>query len=139
MARVSGRGADFWMDQSAGGTGQATPVRYLSKWSLNGTTQNQEVTAFGDTSRVYIQNLPDAQGAVSGFYDSAATTGSQALFTISQGGVARKAYMYPTTPSASGPYFFGTIFFSTSYDVDVSGPVAISGTWAAATSINAVG
>ena len=139
MARIKGSGGDVYVDQSSGGSGAATPFRYISKWTLEGSTENAKVTSFGDTSEVYVQLLPDAQGSVSGFYDDTSTTGSTALYAMSQSGIARKTYFYPKTPSASGPYWFGTAFWSVSYNIDVAGPVAISGTWAAATGFQVVG
>lgn len=139
MARIKGSGGDVYVDQSALGNGSASPLRYASKWTLDGETEQIEVTAFGDSTKTYIAALPNAQGTITGFYDDTATTGSIALFAMAQSGVARKTYLYPKTPSTSGPYWFGTANWSVSYDVDVSGAVAISGTWSAATGFQAVG
>lgn len=139
MARVAGRRGHVYIDQTAGASGAATPCSFLSKWSMEATFEQVEVTAFGDTTKTYISGLPDAKGSASGFFDDTSTTGSQALLAVATSGLARKTYLYPTTPSAAGPYFFGTAFWSTSYDVDVAGPSAISMTWAAATSFASVG
>lgn len=139
MARIKGSGGDVYVDQSSAGASAATPMRYVSKWTLDGSTDTIPVTAFGDTTQVFLTGLPNAQGTVSGFYDDTATTGSIALFTMSQSGVARKTYLYTKTPSTSGPYWFGTANWSVSYETDVTGAVAISGTWSAATSFAAVG
>ena len=139
MARIKGSGGDVYVDQSSNGSGSASPLRYASKWTLDGETEQIEVTAFGDTTKTFIAGLPNAQGTISGFYDDTASTGSTALFAMSQSGVARKTYFYPKTPSTSGPYWFGTANWSVSYETDVSGAVTISGTWSAATSFSAVG
>lgn len=139
MARFKGSGGDVYVDQSSGGASAATPMRYVSKWTLDGETEQVEVTAFGDTTKTFISGLPNAQGTISGFADNTATTGTTALFTMSQSGVARKTYFYPTTPSTSGPYWFGTCNWSVSVETDVAGAVTISGTWSAATALQVVG
>ncbi len=139
MARVAGRLGNIYVDTSSAGNGSAGPVHFLNKWALDGTADQFDVTAFGDGSKVYVQGLPDAKGTASGFYDATATTGSQALFAMAQSGVARQCYLYPTTPSTAGPYFFGTAFFSASYDIDVSQSANISMTFSAATPFQVVG
>jgi hypothetical protein len=54
-------------------------------------------------------------------------------------GDARRVYLYPTTPSSAGPYWFGTAFFDFNIDTDVAGVVSINGTWSAATPFAKVG
>src|SRR5690242_5122469 len=101
--RFKASGGDVWMDQSSGASAQATPLRFINKWTLDGETEQLEVTSFGDTTKTYLSGLPNAQGTLTGFQDNTATTGSTALFAMSQSGTARRLYLYPTTPSASGP------------------------------------
>jgi hypothetical protein len=139
MARYKGSGGDVYVDQSSAGSGSASPMRYISKWTLDGETEQIEVTAFGDSTKVFTAGLPNAQGTVSGFADDTATTGTTALFTMSQSGVARKTYFYPKTPSTSGPYWFGTANWSISVETDVQGAVSITGSWSAATGFQVVG
>lgn len=139
MARIKGSGGDVYVDQSADGTGSASPLRYVSSWTLDGSVDEIDVTAFGDSNKTTIAGLPSCNGTVKGFYDDTTTTGSTALWAIAQGGVARKTYLYSKAPSTSGPYWHGKANWSISYEVDVNGAVAISGTWSAATSFYAVG
>ena len=139
MARIAGRNGAVYVDQTSAGTGSAAPMNFISKWGLASVSDQYEVTALGDGSKVYVAGLPDASGSVSGFYDDTVSTGSTALFTIAQSAVARKSYFYPKTAATAGPYWYGTAFWSFSYDIDVGGAVAISGDYAAATPFFVVG
>lgn len=139
MARIRAAGADVWTDQSSGGSSAATPLRYASAWKLDGSTDQQDVTAFGDSNLVFIAGLPNASGSIDGFYDDTTTTGSTALFTMAQSGVARKTYFYAKAPSTSGPYWHGLANFGVSYDFNVKNPGQFSMNWSAGSSFYAVG
>jgi hypothetical protein len=67
---------------------------------------------------------------VSGFYDTATAQ----FYTASQDGLARKFYLYPDTTDLT-EYFFGTGLFDFSINGAVSDAAAISGNWAAASTI----
>lgn len=125
MARIAGRQGRLYINLTSGGT--AEPVAFLNNWSLDFTTGKIDVTAFGDTSMVYVSGLPDAQGTVSGFYDDATVQ----MYTAAVDGVARKFYLYPST-ALSTQYFFGTGIFDMSINAAVDGAVEISGNFAAA-------
>lgn len=130
MARIHGRRGRCYVAVASGGT--AEPVAFLNSWSMDSTTDRVDVTAFGDTNKVYVAGLPDATGSLAGFYD----TSTEQLFTASQDGVARKFYLYPDT--SDGDYFFGTAFFDFSVTVEVAGAATISGTWSAASAVQKV-
>jgi hypothetical protein len=132
MARLAGRSGRLYMNLTSGGT--AEPVTFLNNWSLNFATQKIDVTAFGDTSMIYVSGLPDAQGTYAGFYDDATVQ----MYTAATDGVARRFYLYPST-SNNGQYWFGTGIFDTNIDASVDGPVAISGSFAAASVTAKVG
>jgi hypothetical protein len=132
MARIAGRNGRLYMNLTSGGT--AEPVAFLNNWSLNFATEKIDVTAFGDTSMVYVSGLPDAQGTYAGFYDDATVQ----MYTAAADGVARRFYLYPST-SNNGQYWFGTAIFDMSIDATVDGPVAISGSFAAASTTAKVG
>lgn len=136
MARVAGRQGHLYVQQNAS---EAAPLVFINKWSMNATTDKYEVTSFGDTTKTYVTSLPDLQGSFSGFYDDTATTGSTYLFSMAQAGLSRKVYLYPTTPSSSGPYFYGTAFLDFSVDTDLNGATTISGNFSAATSWTKIG
>jgi hypothetical protein len=132
MARIAGRNGRLYAGIASAGTAEA--ITFLNKWSLDAATDKIDVTAFGDTAKVYVSGLPDAKGTFGGFFDNATAQ----LYTAATDGIARKFYLYPDNTS-TGIYWFGTALFDFSIDGDVGGPVAINGTFAAASAIAKVG
>lgn len=132
MARIHGRRGRLYVGL-ASDSATAEPVTFLNSWSIKFETEKSEVTAFGDDNKVYISGLPDAQGDFAGFYDDATVQ----LYTAASDGAARKFYLYPDNSSTS-KYFWGTAIFDFSVDGSVSGPVAVSGSWAAASAVSKV-
>lgn len=113
----------------------AEPLPFLASWSISFETEKEEVTAFGDTTKVYVAGLPDASGEFEGFYDDA--TGQ--TYQAAADGLPRKFYLYPKAPSSTGPYFFGTILPDFEVEGAVDGAVEISSSWNAASPIAKVG
>jgi len=132
MGRIAGRRGALYVDLS--GSGSASPVPYLKKYTFSSKVGSIDVTAFGDTTKVYVSDLPDAQGTFEGFYDTATSQ----LYAAASDGVARKTYLYMDT-SIPTTYLYGTATFDMDLDVDVAGAVAISGSFKAATSFTKIG
>lgn len=126
MARISGRHGEMYVDLT--GSGSASPVPFLNKFSINFAVDKIDVTAFNDTNKVTIAGLPTTDGDFTGFYDTA----TPLLFTAATDGVARKTYLYPDNTSTA--YFYGTAVFDFKVEVDNGGAAAVSGSWAAASS-----
>jgi hypothetical protein len=133
MGRVAGRNGRLYA--GIGSAGTAEPIAFINKFSASWTTDKYDVTAFGDANKTYVSGLPDFQATYTGFYDTATAQ----LYTAATDGVARKFYLYDDTVGSPAQYWFGTAFFDFNIDVPVDGPVAISGTFAAATAIPKVG
>lgn len=127
MARISGRKGSLYVDLP--GSGAATPVPNVRKYTLASTVNTIDVTAMGDTTKVYVADLPDASGTYEAFYDTA----SAQLYAAASDGIARKTYLYPDQ-SIPGTYYFGTATFDMTLDVDVAGAVTVNGSFKAATS-----
>lgn len=132
MARAHGRFAQLYVSVTSGGT--ASPLLHTGKWTLNMQTSQVDVTAFGDTSKVYVAGLPDGEMTYDGFASD--TTGTT-LITAALDGQARKFYAYPF--NTTGTYFFGTMFFDTEFAVDVAGAVTMKGSGKPATPIGTQG
>lgn len=130
MARKHGRNGRLYVDIAGGGS--ASPVTFLNNWSISFNVDNVDVTAFGDTNRVYVAGLPDTSGSFAGFFDS----DTAQLYTASIDGVARNWYLYPDTADAT--YWFGTALFDFSVSSAVDGAVTISGDWNAASAVSKV-
>lgn len=128
MARRSGKNGRLYLAIASGGT--AEPLPFVARWSIEGDTDRTEVTAMGDTNKVYVAGLPDASGTVSGFFDDA----TQQTWTAAQDGEARKFYLYANTGD-TGDYWFGTAFWDFSAEGDVGGAINWSSTWSAASPI----
>jgi hypothetical protein len=133
MSRRHGRNGRVYMAITSGGT--AEPLQFQAKWSLNAVTDKDEVTALGDSNKVYVAGLPDASGDFSGFWDDATAQ----TYTAATDGVARKFYLYPDTTNDATKYWFGTIFVDFKADGDVGSAIKVSASWVAASSIISVG
>jgi hypothetical protein len=129
---ISGRKGRLYADVSVGANGAAKPIANLNSWSISQATDRTEVTSFGDTTKVFIAGLRDASGDFGGFWD---TDGE--LYNTTDG-VARKFYLYETT-DATSKYWYGTATFDITTNGTVGGAVEVSGSWAAATSVERVG
>lgn len=132
MARIHGRNGRAYLGLASGGV--AEPVAFLNSWSISFAVDKAEVTAFGDTNKVYVAGLPDASGDFSGFYDDATVQ----TYTAATDGVARKFYLYPST-SNNAQYFFGTVLPDFAVDASTTGPANIKSSWNAASAIAKVG
>ena len=133
MSRFHGRNGRVYMG-IASDTAAAEPVPYLADYDINFTTDKIEVTAMGDTTKIYVAGLPDSQGTFSGFMDDATAQ----TYTAATDGLARRFYLYPNLLSPT-KYFFGTIFPDYSISGGVGGAVTLSSSWNAASSIFKVG
>jgi hypothetical protein len=128
MARIHGRRGRLYVNITSGGT--AEPIAFLRDWSINFAVDNVEVTAFGDTNKVYVAGLPDASGSYAGHYDDS----TEQLYTSATDGVARKFYLYPDN-STTTKYWFGTALFDFSVTGAVDGSVNVSGDFQAASPV----
>lgn len=137
MARLHGRNGRMYADFSSAGGGSASPVASMESWEMNFTAERVEVTSLGDTSRQYVQGLPNAEGSFSGFYDEGENTPYSAATDITTTG-ARKFYAYANLGDTT-KYWYGSAFFDCTVGTSVSGAVTLSGSWAAASDITAVG
>jgi hypothetical protein len=131
MAAVSGKKGRLLADVTPTGIGVAVPVALLKDWSLDLSTDNTDVTAFGDAVHVFVPGIPSASGSFSGYFD---TAGSQ--FAVSTSVAAgRKVYLYPNFTDNASLYWFGTAHFDMSVSTAADGAVEISGSFNAASAI----
>lgn len=133
MARIHGRNGRIYLGL-ASSAAVATPLPAFQKWSIKFVVDKAEVTAFGDTNKLYVAGLPDASGDFSGFYDDS----NVQTYTAATDGQARNFYLYPNTNNLT-QYWFGTVLPDFSVDGDVGSSVNVSASWNAASSIIKVG
>jgi hypothetical protein len=133
LSRRHGRNGRIYFALASNGT--AAPLNFQAKWSLSAATDTDEVTALGDSNKIYVSGLPDASGDFSGFWDDATAQ----TYTAAVDGVARPFYLYPDNTNQPAKYWFGTIIADFKVDGDVSGAVKVAASWKAATPIISVG
>jgi hypothetical protein len=133
MGRYHGRNGRVYLG-IASDTAVAEPVPYLASWSINFTVEKIDVSAMGDSNKVYVAGLADASGNFDGFHDDSTAQ----TYTAATDGLARKFYLYPNLLSVV-KYFWGTILPDFSINGGVAGAVAISSQWNAASTIAKVG
>ena len=129
MARIHGRNGICYMGLLTASA--ASPVAFLSDWSINFVVNKVDVTAMGDTNLIYVAGLPDASGDFSGFYDDATSQ----TYIASVDGLARNFYLYPNISLDPLQYFFGTILPDFAVTGGVGAAVSIKSTWNAASKI----
>lgn len=109
----------------------ASPVAFLSDWSVNYAVNKVDVTAMGDKNLIYVAGLPDASGDFSGFYDDATSQ----TYVSATDGIPRHFYLYPSLVFDPYQYFFGDILPDFSVTGGVAAALAIKSTWNANTAI----
>ena len=118
----------------ASGSVAAEPVTFLTKWTAEFATDKVDVTAMGDSNKTYISGLPDAKGSFNGWYDDATAQ----VYTAASDGVARRFYLYPNNATTT-QYWYGTALFDFSASGGSEEAIAISGNWAAASTVTKIG
>lgn len=132
MARIHGRNGIAYIGQTSGAA--ASPMTFLTDWSVNFVVNKVDVTAMGDPNTIYVVGLPDASGDFSGWYDDATLQ----TYTAAIDGLARNFYLYPNTNKQTN-YFFGTIYPDYAVTGGVAAGVGIKVTWAPASQIQRIG
>jgi hypothetical protein len=127
MARRHGKNGQVRINASGGSP--TTPVASLNKWSLSLATDKSDVTAFGDTNKVYVTGLPDIKGNIAGVWDSVDTT----IFDVAVGTVPAELRLVPSTLDSS-LYFEGLAYLDANIDVDAKGNIAVGSSFVAAAS-----
>jgi hypothetical protein len=128
MARIHGKQGVVYCGIASGAA--ASPVAFMSDWTMNFTLDKVEVTAMGDKNKVYVAGLPDANGDFTGWYDDVTSQ----TYIAAVDGVARNFYLYPNTGNQLN-YFFGTIFPDFNVTGGVSKAVDVKATWVAGSQI----
>jgi len=132
VARIAGRNGRLYMGIASGGT--AEPLPFVAGWALQFPSDQIDVTAMGDTSKVYLAALSDQKGSLNGFYDDATAQ----AYTAAVDGVARKFYLYPNLSTAT-QYWFGTAVFDFNVDATVADAVKVSAAFSGASVWSKVG
>lgn len=132
MSRFHGRNGVVYLGQAGyTGTGQppaASPIAFLTDWTINKTTDKVDVTAMGDTNKVYAAGLSDASGDLSGWYDSA----TPQTYAAATDGLPRSFYLYEDAVGQPTSYWFGIVLPDMSIAGGETAAVSIKSSWNAA-------
>lgn len=136
MSILSGRSGRVGFDPTPSGSpSEAQQIQALNAWTAQFATEFEDVSAFGNTNRVYIPGLRDGSGTVSGFWDSADRT----LYTASLATTPGKLVLVPnitdTIPTGGSPHdapsFTGLAYLDFSIDCSLQAP-KVTANWRAA-------
>lgn len=108
-------------------------VAGVNKWTLNMKADRQDVTAFGDAHRKYVQGMHDIQGTIEGFVDlstSSPAEGNAAFLVAAAANTVVTLKLLEDSGSASD-YWSGGAVLDVQISVDEKGAVSFSGTFAA--------
>jgi hypothetical protein len=125
MARAAGKNGAVYVSPS--GSTTPSPVLNLTKWTIDRSTGTIEVTSFGDSNKVYLQDLPDLKGTLTGFWDSAVDP----LYVAGSAADGTNMYLYPDRLNSPQHYDYGPAWLNTTADVDVKGAVLVTATFLA--------
>lgn len=137
MSRIHGRNGIAYVsvDGQGGANPIASPMAFLSAWSINFTVAKVDVTSMGDQNLIWVAGLPDASGDFTGFYDTATAQ----TYVSATDGLPRNFYLYPSNLAAQltpvPQYFFGTILPDYAITGGVTAAVSLKSTWNAASRI----
>ena len=130
MSRIHGRNGIAYVGVNPGDV--ASPMAFLSDWSINFTVAKVDVTCMGDQNLIWVAGLPDASGDFSGFYDTATAQ----TYVAASDGQPRNFYLYPSNLGAlGGEYFFGYILPDYAITGGVAAAVSLKSTWNAASRV----
>lgn len=134
MARRHGRRGNLYTQIAAAGA--LVRVASITKWSVEFSTDKEEVSAMGDTNKSYVAGLPDAKGDLEGKWDDG---GTWSLYAAAQDGTARAFILYPLGGDNTAIKVTGDAFFDYSVEAAVDGAVEFSSEWMAAGPITVAG
>src|SRR5215472_9266114 len=132
MARFHGRNGIVYLGLTSAGA--ATAVAFLTDWSLNKVVDKVDVTAMGDSNKIYVAGLPDASGDFNGWYDNA----TPQMYAATTDGLPRNFYLYEDVTNSPSNYWFGTVLPDMSIAGGVTAAVSVKSTWNAASSIQRI-
>jgi len=124
MSRYHGKTGMVYIASS--GSGNAVAAVALSEWSLSMSADREEVTAFGDSNKQYVQGYPDVSGNLSGYWDDT----SDQLYDAAMSSDGTKLYLYPSTLTTA-KYWYGPAWVDFEINTAVGGAVTISGSFQA--------
>jgi hypothetical protein len=126
MAILSGRTGKVSYDPTGAGGATLVELASINAWTLDASTEMEDVSCFGDANRVYLPGLRDAQGTLGGFFNSTDLTLWEATVAPSPGMLQ---LMSNETDAAAT--WSGKAYLDASIDCSLAAP-KVSAKWYAA-------
>jgi hypothetical protein len=128
MNRIHGSHGEIGVDRAASTTTPTyTPLGSMNKWTLNLARDRADSTCFGDTTKQYVQGLPDVKGSLAGIFDTDDLT--MLYIALGESKVGLKLTPSSLTPTV---FFSGLAYLDGAVDVAVNGVVTVTGTFVGA-------
>jgi hypothetical protein len=127
MARRHGKTGQVLMDPTGTIPGTPVAIASLNNWTLDASSENVPVTAYGDTNIQYVKGLPNYEGDLGGWFDAVDT----ALFDAAFAGTPVGLKLVPSSLDATA-FFSGLAYVDAGIECPADGAVSIKGSWVAA-------
>lgn len=106
------------------------PIASMNAFSLDASTEMEDVSCFGDTNRVYLPGLRDTQGTIAGFFNADDLTLWEATVAASPGWLELKTNSSDTAAVWEGKAWIDATIDATMAAPKVSGKFYAAGPWA---------
>lgn len=123
--RIHGRAGVAYLSVNSGDA--ASPMAFLSEWTIDYKQNVFDVTTITDAQVVYAAGLPEASGTFTGFYDSATAQS----YAAAVDGLPRNMYLYPVAGN-TGQFFSGMVLPDYKIGGGSTAAVALSVAWQSA-------
>jgi hypothetical protein len=114
--------------------GAAVMVCELNEWTLDFSTDRQEVTGFCDRNKVFVKGKPTSEGSLAGYWNS----DSDLLFDAAEADDPVDLILYPSV-LVPEQYWYGPVFMDASITVNAENPITVEGEFSAAGDFYRVG
>jgi hypothetical protein len=122
--RIHGRSGVAYLSRLSGDP--ASPVAFLSDWTVEFTRAVSDVTSIVDVQHVYAASVTGVTGSFRGFFDTATAQSYQAAVD----GLPRDLFLYPAAAN-TGQFFSGPVLPDYALGAGVTSACGLTVTWSA--------
>lgn len=129
MPIKSGRYGKVSYDPTGAGGATLVVIVSLNAWTLDASTEMEDVSCYGDANRVYLPGLRDTQGTLGGFFNADELTLWEATVAPSPGFLELMPNDTDTAAKWSGKAYMDASIDCTMSAPKVSGKYYAAGPW----------
>jgi hypothetical protein len=122
--RIHGRSGVAYLSRLSGDP--ASPVAFLSDWTVEYARTVSDVTSIVDVQHVYAASVTGVTGSFTGFFDTATVQSYQAAVD----GLPRNLFLYPAA-AKTDQFFSGQVLPDYALGAGVTSAAALTVTWSA--------